>query len=108
MGACCCCRSDRSRRPRGGGIASQGENGGSPGGGGLARAYDDNGDGVYDQVAPVMDENGDGYMDQKAPDPPRRGTLEEILGLAHSDRDVVAFLRRGGVPDAEEPLGDPA
>ncbi len=26
----------------------------------------------------------------------------EILGLAHSDRDLVEFLRRAGVDDAEE------
>ncbi|MCX4672960.1 hypothetical protein OG453_41055 [Streptomyces sp. NBC_01381] len=39
----------------------------------------------------------------------RRVTVrEEILGLAHSDRDVVEFLPRGGAPDAEEPLDDPA
>lgn len=32
----------------------------------------------------------------------------EILGLAHSDRDVVEFLRRAGLPDAEGLLDDPA
>lgn len=32
----------------------------------------------------------------------------EILGLAHSDGDVVEFLRRAGLPDAEGLLDDPA
>ncbi|MFJ9037442.1 hypothetical protein ACIRF8_12745 [Streptomyces sp. NPDC102406] len=32
----------------------------------------------------------------------------QILGLAHSDRDVVEFLRRAGLPDAEQLLDDPA
>ncbi|KOT28077.1 hypothetical protein ADK84_37510 [Streptomyces sp. NRRL WC-3701] len=32
----------------------------------------------------------------------------QILGLAHSDRDVVEFLRRAGLPDAEPLLDDPA
>ncbi|MFE2993008.1 hypothetical protein [Streptomyces sp. NPDC059262] len=32
----------------------------------------------------------------------------EILGLAHSDRDVVEFLRRAGVPDAEDLLDLPS
>lgn len=31
-----------------------------------------------------------------------------ILGLAHSDADVVEFLRVAGLPDAEELLDDPA
>ncbi|MFF8644381.1 hypothetical protein [Streptomyces sp. NPDC015345] len=31
-----------------------------------------------------------------------------ILGLAHSDRDVAEFLRRAGMPDAEQLLDDPA
>ncbi|MFC9397496.1 hypothetical protein ACFTWS_30680 [Streptomyces sp. NPDC057027] len=31
-----------------------------------------------------------------------------ILGLAHSDNDVVEFLRRAGLPDAENLLDDPA
>ncbi|MEV8312595.1 hypothetical protein AB0Q95_00355 [Streptomyces sp. NPDC059900] len=39
----------------------------------------------------------------------RRVTVRgEILGLAHSDADVVAFLRDTGLPDAEELLDDPA
>ncbi|KOT94462.1 hypothetical protein ADK70_12305 [Streptomyces rimosus subsp. pseudoverticillatus] len=32
----------------------------------------------------------------------------QILGLAHSDRDVVEFLRRAGLPDAEPLLNDSA
>ncbi|WP_030670749.1 hypothetical protein [Streptomyces rimosus] len=31
-----------------------------------------------------------------------------ILGLAHSDADVVEFLRRAGLPDAEPLLDDPS
>lgn len=31
----------------------------------------------------------------------------QILGLAHSDRDVVEFLRRAGLEDAESLLDDP-
>lgn len=39
----------------------------------------------------------------------RRVTVgSEILGLAHSDADVLEFLRRAGLPDAEEMLDDPA
>lgn len=39
----------------------------------------------------------------------RRVTVRgEILGLAHSDRDVIEFLRRVGLPDAEMLLDDPA
>ncbi|WP_418955594.1 hypothetical protein [Streptomyces tritici] len=39
----------------------------------------------------------------------RRVTVRHggILGLAHSDRDVVEFLRRAGLEDAEEVLDDP-
>ncbi|WP_394425475.1 hypothetical protein [Streptomyces sp. SGAir0957] len=33
---------------------------------------------------------------------------DQILGLAHSDRDVVEFLRRAGLPDAERILDDPS
>ncbi|MFD4628419.1 hypothetical protein ACFVYR_00745 [Streptomyces sp. NPDC058284] len=37
----------------------------------------------------------------------RRVTVRgQILGLAHCDRDVVEFLRRAGLPDAEELLDD--
>lgn len=32
----------------------------------------------------------------------------EILGLAHSDEDVLEFLRRAGLPDAEMLLDNPA
>ncbi|APY88195.1 hypothetical protein DCW30_05745 [Streptomyces alfalfae] len=32
----------------------------------------------------------------------------KILGLAHSDHDVVEFLRRAGLPDAEALLDDPS
>ena len=32
----------------------------------------------------------------------------QILGLAHSDADVVEFLRRAGLDDAERLLDDPA
>ncbi|MEV0114662.1 hypothetical protein AB0H77_15620 [Streptomyces sp. NPDC050844] len=39
----------------------------------------------------------------------RRVTVRgEILGLAHSDADVVEFLRRAGLPDAEGLLDDSA
>ncbi|WP_206301906.1 hypothetical protein [Streptomyces sp. AcE210] len=31
-----------------------------------------------------------------------------ILGLAYSDGDVIEFLRRAGLPDAEELLDDPS
>ncbi|MEV8315014.1 hypothetical protein AB0Q95_12630 [Streptomyces sp. NPDC059900] len=31
-----------------------------------------------------------------------------ILGLAHSDADVIGFLRLAGLPDAEGLLDDPA
>ncbi|WP_327170228.1 hypothetical protein [Streptomyces sp. NBC_01336] len=30
----------------------------------------------------------------------------QIAGLAHDDRDVVEFLRRAGLPDAEQLLND--
>ncbi|MCX4827158.1 hypothetical protein OG746_26810 [Streptomyces sp. NBC_01016] len=32
----------------------------------------------------------------------------QILGLAHSDHDVVEFLRRAGLEGAEELLDDPS
>ncbi|WSJ93219.1 hypothetical protein OG395_08440 [Streptomyces sp. NBC_01320] len=32
---------------------------------------------------------------------------EEVLGLAHSDRDLVAFLEGAGLSDPEEVLDDP-
>lgn len=32
----------------------------------------------------------------------------QILGLAHSDSDVIEFLRLSGLPDAEQLLDDPA
>ncbi|MGB8945786.1 MAG: hypothetical protein WCD21_36975 [Streptomyces sp.] len=39
----------------------------------------------------------------------RRVTVHgQILGLAHSDADVVEFLRVAGLPDAEGLLDDPA
>ncbi|MER5253937.1 MULTISPECIES: hypothetical protein [unclassified Streptomyces] len=39
----------------------------------------------------------------------RRVTVRgEILGLAHSDADVVEFLRQAGLPDAEGLLDDQA
>lgn len=39
----------------------------------------------------------------------RRVTVRgQILGLAHSDADVVEFLRRAGLPDADDLLDDPA
>ncbi|MGW3657212.1 hypothetical protein ACWD6R_16625 [Streptomyces sp. NPDC005151] len=31
----------------------------------------------------------------------------QILGLAHDDRDLVEFLRRAGLPDAEDLIDDP-
>lgn len=33
---------------------------------------------------------------------------DQILGLAHSDHDVIEFLRRAGLEDAEQLLDDPA
>ncbi|MEV8476259.1 hypothetical protein [Streptomyces sp. NPDC051173] len=38
----------------------------------------------------------------------RREGLEHILGLAYNDADVLEFLRRAGLPDAEGLLDDPA
>ncbi|RDG35187.1 hypothetical protein [Streptomyces corynorhini] len=38
----------------------------------------------------------------------RRVTVRgQILGLAHDDRDLVEFLRRAGLPDAETLVDDP-
>ncbi|WP_024756080.1 hypothetical protein [Streptomyces exfoliatus] len=39
----------------------------------------------------------------------RRVTVRQggILGLAHRDADVIEFLRRAGLPDAEALLDDP-
>ncbi|MET8687080.1 hypothetical protein ABZV77_22975 [Streptomyces sp. NPDC004732] len=37
----------------------------------------------------------------------RRGTVRgQILGLAHNEADLLEFLRRAGLPDAEELLDD--
>lgn len=37
----------------------------------------------------------------------RRVTIRgQIAGLAHDDHDVVEFLRRAGLPDAEQLLDD--
>ncbi|WP_411088327.1 hypothetical protein [Streptomyces sp. 061-3] len=30
-----------------------------------------------------------------------------VLGLAHDDRDLIEFLRRAGLPDAETMIDDP-
>ncbi|MFE9912925.1 hypothetical protein [Streptomyces clavifer] len=39
----------------------------------------------------------------------RRVTIRgQIAGLAHDDGDVVEFLRRAGLPDAEQLLDDAA
>ncbi|MEW2549630.1 hypothetical protein AB0910_28335 [Streptomyces sp. NPDC047002] len=39
----------------------------------------------------------------------RRVTVRgQIMGLAHSDGDLVEFLRRAGLPDAEDLLDDPS
>ncbi|MFJ2791570.1 hypothetical protein ACIPDW_12965 [Streptomyces sp. NPDC087290] len=39
----------------------------------------------------------------------RRVTVRgQIAGLAHDDADAVEFLRRAGLPDAEQLLDDPA
>ncbi|MBP0460891.1 hypothetical protein [Streptomyces montanisoli] len=39
----------------------------------------------------------------------RRVTVRgQIMGLAHSDGDLVEFLRRAGLPDAGDLLDDPA
>ncbi|ARX87853.1 hypothetical protein SMD44_07335 [Streptomyces alboflavus] len=32
---------------------------------------------------------------------------DEIAGLAHSDEDLIEFLRRASLPDAESLLDDP-
>ncbi|MFD7965963.1 hypothetical protein ACFV5J_34780 [Streptomyces zaomyceticus] len=46
---------------------------------------------------------------QPSPTGGRRVTARgSILGLAHSDEDVVEFLRRAGLPDSEDLLDDPA
>ncbi|MCX4450736.1 hypothetical protein [Streptomyces sp. NBC_01789] len=38
----------------------------------------------------------------------RRVTIRDhIAGLAHDDHDVVEFLRRAGLPDAEQLLDQP-
>ncbi|WP_438828417.1 hypothetical protein [Streptomyces hesseae] len=37
----------------------------------------------------------------------RRQGVEHALGLAYRDEDVVEFLRRAGLPDAEALLDDP-
>ncbi|MEX2980712.1 hypothetical protein [Streptomyces sp. C36] len=37
----------------------------------------------------------------------RRQGVDHSLGLAYNDADVVEFLRRAGLPDAEELLDDP-
>ncbi|MEU5052103.1 hypothetical protein [Streptomyces sp. NPDC021096] len=37
----------------------------------------------------------------------RREGTDHILGMAYSDADVVEFLRRAGLPDAEALLDDP-
>lgn len=38
----------------------------------------------------------------------RRGTIRgQIAGLAHGDQDVTEFLRRAGLPDADELLDRP-
>ncbi|MFI1394422.1 hypothetical protein [Streptomyces sp. NPDC020681] len=38
----------------------------------------------------------------------RRVTVrDQIMGLAHSDRDLLEFLRRAGLPDAGALLDDP-
>ncbi|GAA4928792.1 hypothetical protein ACFPM3_25245 [Streptomyces coeruleoprunus] len=42
------------------------------------------------------------------PDGGRRVTVRgEILGLAHNDADLVEFLRRAGLEDADIALDDP-
>ncbi|MFF8513242.1 hypothetical protein ACF064_34820 [Streptomyces sp. NPDC015492] len=38
----------------------------------------------------------------------RRGGQDEILGLAHSDHDLVVFLEAAGLPDPETVIDDPA
>ncbi|MET7718267.1 hypothetical protein [Streptomyces sp. NPDC005407] len=38
----------------------------------------------------------------------RRVTVrDQIMGLAHSDRDLLEFLRQAGLPDADDLLDDP-
>jgi hypothetical protein len=36
-----------------------------------------------------------------------RSGREEVLGLAHSDHDLVVFLEAAGVPDPDAVLDDP-
>ncbi|MEV4430380.1 hypothetical protein ACN9M0_31500 [Streptomyces sp. R-07] len=46
---------------------------------------------------------------QPSPTGGRRVTARgEILGLAYSDGDVIEFLRRAGLPEAESLLDDPS
>lgn len=33
--------------------------------------------------------------------------LEQPIGLAHNDRDLIEFLRQAGLPDGETVLDDP-
>lgn len=55
-----------------------------------------------DTPAPIV-------VHRPSPSGGRRVTARgHILGLAHSDRDVVEFLRRAGLPDAEGLLDDAA
>ncbi|MEV0318024.1 hypothetical protein ACIBKX_07155 [Streptomyces sp. NPDC050658] len=43
-----------------------------------------------------------------APDGGRRITVRgELVGVAHDDRDLVEFLRRSGLGDADMALDDP-
>lgn len=37
----------------------------------------------------------------------RRGGRDEILGLAHSDRDLIVLLEQAGILDPEPLLDDP-
>lgn len=37
----------------------------------------------------------------------RRNGRDEILGLAHSDRDLIVFLEQAGILDPEPLLDDP-
>ncbi|MFI6347961.1 hypothetical protein [Streptomyces sp. NPDC050560] len=45
---------------------------------------------------------------QPSPSGGRRVTARgQILGLAHSDADLLEFLRRAGLPDADTIIDDP-
>ncbi|WP_326648447.1 MULTISPECIES: hypothetical protein [unclassified Streptomyces] len=47
-------------------------------------------------------------VDPPSPGGGRRVTVRgEVVGLAHSDKDLIEFLRRAGLEDADMILDDP-